>query len=78
MTGEVIAGELYVMGRPSFAHQNVQAELNYLMRRGGGGGPTGWLILPEVEIRFPSSELVVPDSGRSASSMRGKAFRTSG
>lgn len=61
MTGEVIAGELHVMGRPSFAHQNVQAELNHLMRRGGGGGPTGWLILPEVEIRFPSSELVVPD-----------------
>ena len=60
MTGEVISGELYVMGRPSIAHQNVQAELISLLRR-GGGGPNGWLILPEVEILFPSSELVVPD-----------------
>ena len=73
MTGEVIDGELFVMGRPSFAHQNVQAELNYLMRRGGGGGPTGWLSLPEVEVRFPSSELVVPDvSGWRAERIAGK------
>lgn len=61
MTGEVIDGELFVMGRPSLAHQHTLAELTYLTRKGGPGGPAGWLILPEVEIRFPSDDLLVPD-----------------
>lgn len=59
MTGEVIGGELYVMGRPSGAHQNVEMEVGNDLRHGGGG--SGWLILAEVEVRFPSNELVVPD-----------------
>jgi len=59
LTGEVIDGELYVMGRPSGAHQCVEAEVATDLRRGGGGG--GWLILPEVEVRFPTDELIVPD-----------------
>jgi Uma2 family endonuclease len=60
MTGEVIDGELHVMGRPSIAHQNVETEVSADLRR-SGGGPGGWLIVPEVELRFPTDELVVPD-----------------
>jgi Uma2 family endonuclease len=60
MTGEVIDGELHVMGRPSIAHQNVETEVSADLRR-SGGGPGGWLIVPEVEVRFPTDELVVPD-----------------
>ncbi len=59
MTGEVIDGELYAMGRPSGSHQNVEGELFSDLRRGGGG--SGWLILPEVEVKFSTDELVVPD-----------------
>lgn len=63
MTGEIIDGELYVMGRPSPSHQNVEGEVTGVLRFGGGGKPppSGWLILPEVEVRFPTLELVVPD-----------------
>jgi Uma2 family endonuclease len=60
MTGEVIDCELHVRGRPSIAHQNVETEVSADLRR-SSGGPGGWLIVPEVELRFPSDELVVPD-----------------
>lgn len=63
MTGEVIDGELYVMGRPTPGHQNVEGEVTGALRFGGGGKPPppGWLILPEVEVRFPTLEQVGPD-----------------
>ncbi len=60
MTGELVAGELHVMGRPSGAHQNVELELGHDLRH-GGGNTNGWLILTEVEVLFPGKELVVPD-----------------
>lgn len=60
VTGEVIDGELYVMSRPSGSHQNALTEVTTACRP-GGGGPTGWFVLPEVEVRFPTQELVVPD-----------------
>lgn len=63
LTGEVIDGELHVMGRPSQAHQTVEGELFSNLRRGGGGGPpaAGWRFMIEVAVTFPSGELVVPD-----------------
>lgn len=61
-SGEVIDGSIYVMGRPSGAHQNVEDELTASFRRGGPGGKGGtWVILSEVSVRFPSDEEVVPD-----------------
>lgn len=60
VTGEVIDGELFVMSRPSGSHQNALSEVTTACRR-GSGGPGGWLVLPEVEVRFPTDELVVPD-----------------
>ena len=61
MVGEVIDGELWTMGRPSGPHQNAQTELSFDLRRGGGGPSNRWLILNEVELLFPSREVVVPD-----------------
>lgn len=61
MVGEVIDGDLHVMSRPSGFHQNTLAEVAAASRTGSGGGGSGWLILPEVEVRFPTQELVVPD-----------------
>ena len=39
MTGEVVDGELYVMGRPTPGHQNVEGEVTGALRFGGGGRP---------------------------------------
>lgn len=63
MVGEVIDGELYVMGRPAPAHQQVEVELHSDLRRGGPGRPppSGWYFQQEVEIRFESNESAVPD-----------------
>lgn len=62
LTGEVIDGELYVMSRPTPAHQEVEAGLMSSLKFGGGGPPsTGWYFQHEVESSFPSQELAVPD-----------------
>ena len=63
LCGEVIDGELHVMGRPTAAHMNVEGELFADLRRGSGGPPPqGWVFLQEVEVRFPSTdEQAVPD-----------------
>ncbi|MGV3625384.1 MAG: Uma2 family endonuclease [Archangium sp.] len=61
MVGEVIDGELWTMGRPSLTHQTVEGALESELRRGGGCGASGWLIASEVELLFPSRELLVPD-----------------
>lgn len=61
-SGEVIDGALFLMGRPSGAHQNTEDELTASLRRGGPGGKGGtWVILSEVSVRLPSDEEVVPD-----------------
>lgn len=61
MTGEVVDGELYVMGRPSLAHQTAEGELESELRRGGGSGGQRWIIASELEVLFSTKELVVPD-----------------
>lgn len=62
LTGEVIDGELYVMSRPTPAHQEVEAGLMSSLKFGGGGPPlTSWYFQHEVEILFPTQELAVPD-----------------
>ncbi|MFT3710413.1 MAG: Uma2 family endonuclease [Archangium sp.] len=59
-SGEVIEGEVYVMGRPSLRHQTVEDEVTSLLKK-GGPGEGGWLFASEVSIRFASDEEVVPD-----------------
>ena len=63
MVGEIIDGELYVHPRPSMKHSNVvsglQDELGPPYRR-GRGGPGGWVILFEPELRLGENTLV-PD-----------------
>lgn len=65
MVGEIIDGELSVMGRPRRRHVQAGARLDRLLDRlllGGGGGkrPSAWVILPEVELHL-GSDVLVPD-----------------
>lgn len=61
-TGEVVAGALYVMGRPGPRHQAAEGEVFSQLKTGGPGGRSGgWIFLPEVSVRFASDEEVVPD-----------------
>ena len=64
MTGEIIDGELIVTPKPSPRHANVaftlSSELGPPYRFGRGGGPGGWIILPEQEIML-GDHLLVPD-----------------
>jgi Uma2 family endonuclease len=62
LTGEVIDVELYVMTRPTPAHQEVEFGLLSGLKFGSGGPPaSAWYFQHEVEILFPMSELAVPD-----------------
>ncbi len=64
VAGEVIGGTLYTMGRPRASHAMVERNIGTDLGRGGLGGPpppSGWVILPEVEILFSTGESVVPD-----------------
>jgi Uma2 family endonuclease len=62
LTGEIIDGELYVMSRPSPAHQEVEAGLMSALKFGRGGPPpAAWYFQHEVEVLFASHELAVPD-----------------
>ncbi|SPF37621.1 conserved hypothetical protein [Syntrophobacter sp. SbD1] len=63
MTGEIINGELIVTPRPSPRHIRTASALS--MRIGppydfGEGGPGGWIILAEVEIKL-REHTIVPD-----------------
>ena len=60
----MIAGTLYTMGRPRPSHAMVERSLGADLGSGRHGGPpppSGWVILPEVEILFSTGESVVPD-----------------
>jgi hypothetical protein len=65
MTGEIIAGELIVTPRPSPEHSNIASSLGYKIgppyHFGEAGGPGGWIILFEPEIKFSENDLLVPD-----------------
>jgi Uma2 family endonuclease len=62
MVGEIIEGDLYALPRPSFRHSNVETGLAEIRipYQYGRGGPGGWVILVEPEIKFDKN-LLVPD-----------------
>lgn len=63
MTGEIIDGELIVTPRPSGEHSNAAFALSAEIGppyRFGRGGPGGWIILYEPEVKF-EEDILVPD-----------------
>lgn len=63
MIGQIIDGELLAVPRPSFRHSNVASGITGEIRgpfQSGRGGPGGWIILYEPEIRL-GDDLLVPD-----------------
>ena len=62
-TGMILEpGELTVMPRPHARHQRaMKGLLRALSPRDVDAGGSGWWILSEVEVRFPSDRLLVPD-----------------
>jgi len=62
---EIIAGTLYTMPRPHPRHQNSAIALSDSLSppfRRGRGGPGGWIILPEPELRLGNlPDLAQPD-----------------
>ncbi len=64
MTGEIINGELIVTPRPSPRHMRSASVLGGKILPpydfGEGGGPGGWIILDEVEIKL-GEDTIVPD-----------------
>lgn len=63
LVGEIIDGELFVSPRPrpkhALAEGRVHADLDGAFGR-GRGGPGGWWILAEPEVRL-GAQIVVPD-----------------
>ena len=64
MTGEIIDGELIATPRPSRSHAHATSalggELAPPYQFGRGGGPGGWEILDEPEIKL-GENIIVPD-----------------
>lgn len=64
MTGEIIAGELFVTPRPSRKHTYAASALDKRLgapyQFGEGGGPGGWVIIVEPEIKL-GENILVPD-----------------
>lgn len=64
MTGEIVNGELIVTPRPSQKHVHTASALDKKIgspyQLGEGGGPGGWVILVEPEVKF-GEDVVVPD-----------------
>jgi len=62
---EIIDGELSLMPRPRLEHARSAGELHGELRGPfdrGRGGPGGWVILPEPELRLgPLPDVLVPD-----------------
>jgi Uma2 family endonuclease len=68
LTGQILAGELHVMPRPAPPHVSTQTlvatDLCFPFQFGRGGGPGGWRIVVEPELRLgidPDFDTVVPD-----------------
>ena len=63
MVGEIIAGELHAMPRPSPRHARAGSSLGFSIGGpfdGGINGPGGWWILDEPELHI-DEDIVVPD-----------------
>jgi Uma2 family endonuclease len=65
LIGEIIDGQLYVQPRPATLHSQAATvlgeELGPPFKR-GNGGPGGWMILFEPEVRLgPRPDVLVPD-----------------
>lgn len=63
MTGEIINGELIVSPRPAPEHAGAASSLGGILippYKFGQGGPGGWIILAEVEIKL-DEDIFVPD-----------------
>jgi Uma2 family endonuclease len=63
MVGEIIAGELYASPRPASPHALVSSVLGGTLISPfhlGRGGPGGWFILDEPELRL-GKDVLVPD-----------------
>ncbi|HXO20488.1 MAG TPA: Uma2 family endonuclease [Thermoanaerobaculia bacterium] len=61
--GQIIGGELVVHPRPGAPHTEAASMLGALLIQAfgrGNGGPGGWVILHEPDIRF-GRDLLVPD-----------------
>jgi Uma2 family endonuclease len=63
---ELIGGELIEKAAPSGEHGDAQAGIigavrSPFQRPRGSGGPGGWWIQTEVEVRFETGEIVRPD-----------------
>lgn len=62
-TAHLIDGQLYAMGRPRPRHANTLTGVLEALRgpfHRGVGGPGGWLLLPEVDVRIRQN-IVAPD-----------------
>lgn len=61
---EVVAGQVVVSPSPSPIHQSVVGEI-YAELRGpfqrGRGGPGGWWLIPDVDVRFGTHDIYRPD-----------------
>ncbi len=64
LIGEIVNGELVATPRPSPAHGNVSSSLGIVIggpyKFGFGGGPGGWWILDEPELKL-GEHVLVPD-----------------
>ncbi|MBF0226618.1 MAG: Uma2 family endonuclease [Desulfobacterales bacterium] len=63
MIGQIINGELITMPRPSLRHSNVVSSIGFEIGppyKFGRGGPGGWIILDEPEIKL-GENIFVPD-----------------
>jgi Uma2 family endonuclease len=61
---EVLDGAIISLEPPSGVHSFAQGDLYYRIRgpfQGDGGGPGGWWILLEADIRFDAHNIVRPD-----------------
>ncbi len=65
LTGEILAGQLHTMPRPSGRHARSESVLSRRLGTpfdDGVGGPGGWWILMEPEVHFMlNQEVAVPD-----------------
>jgi len=65
MIGEIIDGELFVSPRPAPRHSRVSSRVGVILGASydfGNGGPGGWVILDEVEIKLAEEcNPIVPD-----------------